>query len=379
MWAKLLTAAGSLLLVASVGLIVLVETGLNQLNHSFQQTNLLGAAAVHATSINGPINVLMVGLGPTGQVGNTDSIIVAHIPASHDRMYLVSIPRDTSVIIPAFPKTGFAGGSYKVNAAFLFGSNNGGGVAGGFQLLSETLKKTWGLTFTAAAAVNFSGFADIVRKLGGVTMYIDETTTSIHHGYITAKGPSAHAAPYNIDPNTGVPICSTPGVSFDSNPLECARPGITPVQYLKGTRHLSAYDAIDFVRCRDGLVGTDYARQRHQQQFIKAVMTEVYRQGLNDPLRLSSFISSLGKAFIFDGGGNSIANWIFTLKSIGPNSVTTIKTNDGKFVPYTGPAPDSRQALNTDSLQLLAAVRDDTGNSDLVGQFVATHQDWVSN
>ena len=74
-----------------------------------------------------------------------------------------------------------------------------------------------------------------------------------------------------------------------------------------------------------------------------------------------------------------MANWIFTLKRIGPSSITTIKTNDGKIVPYTGPAPDSRQALNADSLQLLAAVRDDTANSDLVGQFVATHRDWVSN
>jgi LCP family protein required for cell wall assembly len=361
---------------------VLVQAGLNQLNHSIQQTNLLGgsgAAAASGISINGPINILMVGEGPAGAADNTDSIIMAHIPASHDRMYLVSIPRDTSVIIPPFPKSGFAGGSYKVNAAFLFGSLNGGGVAGGFQLLSETIKKTWGITFNAAAAVNFSGFADIVTKLGGVTMNIDETTTSIHHGYITAKGPSAHAEPYNIDPNTGVPICSTPGVYFESDPLKCAKPGITPVQYLKGIRHLTAYDALDFVRCRDGLVGTDYARQRHQQQFIKAVMKELYQQGLNDPLKLSSFITSLGKAITFDGGGVSISNWIFTLKNIGPSSLVTIKTNDGKFVQYTGPAPDSRQALSADSLKLFAAVRDDTGNADLIGQFLATHQDWTTS
>lgn len=30
-----------------------------------------------------------------------DSIIIAHIPATHDRVYLISIPRDTNAAIPA--------------------------------------------------------------------------------------------------------------------------------------------------------------------------------------------------------------------------------------------------------------------------------------
>ena len=142
-------------------------------------------------------------------------------------MYLVSIPRDTSVIIPAFPKTHFGGGSYKINAAFLFGSNNNGRVAGGFQLLAKTIKNTSGITFNAAAAMNFSGFEDIVTKLGGVNMYVDETTTSIHHGYLAARGPSAYAKPYNINPNTGVPVCSTlgsPSTAIRSNAPSPASP-----------------------------------------------------------------------------------------------------------------------------------------------------------
>jgi anionic cell wall polymer biosynthesis LytR-Cps2A-Psr (LCP) family protein len=289
----------------------------------------------------------------------------------------VSIPRDTSVNIPPFPKTNFGGGSYKVNAAYTFGSLNGGGDAGGFQLLAETLKQQWGLSFNAGAIVNFNGFQDIVTQLGGVDMYIDETVYSIHRGHTDDGKP---AAPYHINPQTGVPICSDPYVTFDSDPLKCAIPGVHPVVYAKGQRHLDAASALDFVRARDGLDGTDYARQRHQLQFIKAVMQECYSKGLSDPLKLTDFIKSVAKAFIFDGNGTQIGDWIFTLKAIKPTSMVSIKMNGGQFVSYTGPAPDSRQALNQTSLNLLNAINTDTDpNQDKVGAFIAQYPSWIAS
>jgi LCP family protein required for cell wall assembly len=367
--------------LGSGGSLVTLQAGLDQVNNAIKQTNLLGTQSnFTGTSISGPINLLMVGIGGKTQNDPTDSMMIAHIPATHDRMYLVSLPRDTSVEVPPFSRTNFAGGSYKLNAAYVYGSLNGGGIAGGFQLLAQTIQQTWGITFNGAAAVNFDGFVTVMKQLGGVDMYIDETTTSIHDGYFTAKGPaSPNTQPYNIDPNSGVPICSDPYVTFDTNPIKCAKPGITPIQYLKGWRHLDPWQALDFVRCRDGLVGTDYARQRHQQQFIKAVVTEALNAGLSNPLKLGSFVSAIGQAFIFDGQGVSLDNWLFTLKGITPASMITIKTNDGQFVTYTGPSPDSRQALSPDSLALLQAVKNDQTGTDLVGQFVVSHPDWVSS
>jgi hypothetical protein len=143
--------------------------------------------------------------------------------------------------------------------------------------------------------------------------------------------------------------------------------------------HFNAYDALDFVRCRDGLVGTDYARQRHQQQFIKAVMQKAYSKGMSNPTKLLGFASALKKAFTFDGNGTSLTDWVFTLKGINPSSVITIKTNGGNFVPAPGP-PDgngSEQGLNADTMTLLAAVRDDTGKGDPVASFIETHGDWL--
>jgi LCP family protein required for cell wall assembly len=390
LWAKLSIGFGTLTLIASLGAIGFVQTGLHTLNKSVRQENLLGNAApgVLATnapeltgvSIDGPINILLVGVDtrPDWTSGShSDTIIIAHIPASHDRAYLVSLPRDTGVAIPADPATGYSGGYNKINAAFTFGSRNGKGYAGGFQLLANTIKQDYGITFNGGAIIDFNGFKDIVDKLGGVNLYVDETTVSIHHGYLHGD-PSQHAAPFNIDPNTGVPYCPHGG-TFNSTPLKCAITGVTPVVYEKGYQHLSAYDALDYVRARDGLVGTDYARQRHQQQFIKAILQEAYNQGLSDPLKMMSFVQSIGKAFIFDGGGVSLNDWVFTLKGIVPSALTTIKTNGGQFVTYSGPyIPGSAQALNADSVALLAAVRADTGpNQDHVADFLAVHPDWI--
>jgi LCP family protein required for cell wall assembly len=339
------------------------------------------AAAPPGQSINGALNILLAGvdLAPAGDQGaHSDTIIVMHIPATHDRAYLVSIPRDTSVDIPADPNTGFGGGSYKVNAAFTFGSQNGGGDAGGFQLLAKTLNQEYGLTFNAAAIVNFGGFEDIVKMLGGVDMYVDETVYSIHRGTNIATGQPA--APYHINPDTGVPNCSDPSVTFDSNPLACAIPGVRPFIYEKGQRHFDPASALDFVRARDGLDGTDYARQRHQLQFIKAVVQEAYSKGLSDPLKLMSFMTSIAKAFTFDGNGTAMADWIFTLKGLKPSSLVTIKMNGGQYVTYTGPAPDSRQTLNQTSLSLLAAIKTDTDPSvDKVGQFISQYPSWIAS
>jgi hypothetical protein len=211
-------------------------------------------------------------------------------------------------------------------------------------------------------------------------MYVDETTHSIHHGYVTGNPSKRVAGPYNLDSNTGVPICSNPNYTFDSNPDKCTIPGVTEVTYPKGMYHFDAYDALDFVRCRDGLVGTDYARQRHQQQFIKAVMKKAYSQGMSDPIKLLGFLSAIKKAFTFDPNGLTMTDWVFNLKGISPSSVITIKTNGGNFVNPPGPSDGNgaEQGLNADTMQLLQDVRQDTGSADLVAQFVATHTDWIS-
>jgi anionic cell wall polymer biosynthesis LytR-Cps2A-Psr (LCP) family protein len=358
-------ALGSLAIIVGIGGFATERYAVAKVNGSLGQTDLLGSDVAKGNSIKGAINILLVGLDtrPDNTIGSrSDSIIIAHVPADHSAVYMVSIPRDTNAYIPPDPATGWNGGDLKINAAFEEGSMHKGGQKGGFELLAQTIKRDYGITFNGGGIVDFSGFSDLVKKLGGVRMYVDEKTTSIHHGYLIAN-PSVHAKPYVLNPN-----CGCPKDGF-SHPI----PGTKPVVYTVGYHTLSAYAALDYVRIRDGLVGTDYARQRHQQQFLKALIQEMYSKGLTNFTKLPGFLSSLGKAINFDYGGVSLTNWIFTLKGLSPNSVVTIDTNDGQYDHYTGPAPDDRQQLNKTSLLMLQDVI-----TDHMAQFVAAYPSWVS-
>ncbi len=148
--------------------------------------------------------------------------------------------------------------------------------------------------------------------------------------------------------------------------------------YQVGYQHLSPFQALDFVRTRDFLPNGDYDRERHQQQFIKAVLAEAYHKGLQNPLQAGSFLASISKAFVFSGGGVSIANWIFTLKGISPTSMVLLKVNNGTYntlhVPRPGGGFDSREVLSAKSLTLLSDVA-----SDQVDRFIVANPSWASS
>jgi LCP family protein required for cell wall assembly len=349
----LMIVLGVAIILLSGGTYFTVNTAISKVDKSIPKENLLGNSISSDKSINGVLNILLIGVDtrPGNTIGSrSDSIIILHIPASHDRAYLVSIPRDTQANIPGH-------GSQKINSAFYYGSSNGGGYKGGAQMLTKTLKADYGLTFDSAAIVNFSGFEDIVTALGGVTMYVDENTKSLHHGYKIVNGKRVNAAPY---------------VTYNKGLTWHRVPGVTDVVYTKGKHHLTAYEALDYVRIRDFLPNGDYDRERHQQQFIKAVAEEAIQKGLSNPIEGEKFLQPLGKAFIWDRGNFSVGDWLFTLKGIDPTSIQTIKTNDGTYNTVKVNGSDEEQ-LSPTSLQLLQDVK-----TDSLDQFLAAHPTWLS-
>ncbi len=367
LWARLLVIFGALLAVGSGTVLIGTWVLIAQATRSVTQTNLLGTAGnqatVHHVNISGPVNVLLVGIDArpdqTAAQARSDSIIVLHVPASHDRAYLVSIPRDTLVHIPADTKTGYAGGNNKINAAFSYGSQNGGGIAGGVGLLADTIKSLYGITFDAAAVVDFNGFREVVGVLGGVTMCVDERTTSIHIGFNTRTG--KEELPFTQDANLRL------------HPV----PGVKPVVYEPGCQHLAAWQALDYTRQRDLLANGDgdYGRQRHQQQFLKAIFKQILSAGtLTNPAKLSGVLNAVGKAMTVDTGGISIADWIFAMRGVTANNLVTVKTNDGKYDSVNVPGIGSCEQLSATSVELLGDVRADT-----VDTFIAAHPDWVSH
>ncbi|BEL11609.1 hypothetical protein Q0Z83_098000 [Actinoplanes sichuanensis] len=320
MWARLCAAFGCVLMVSSGGVLVTGQALLARYTGAVDAGgSLIGDPASGApradADIRGPLNILLAGIDPRddSQAPRSDSIIVAHVPASMDRIYLFSIPRDLYVQIPPFAKTGFGGTTAKINSAMSYGSDVGNGthdVKQGFQLLAQTVSAFTGIhTFDAGAIINFGGFKKIVEAMGGVTMTIDQNVRSEH------LQPDGRARPKSA-------ACAGGG---------CDHPYIGPQKvYRKGTYHLQAWEALDYVRQRYGLPNGDYDRQRHQQQFIKAMAEQAMsRDVVTDPTKLLAVLDAAGDSLTFDGGGSSVVDWGLALKGIDTGDMTLIKLPGG--------------------------------------------------
>ncbi|MFF5297339.1 LCP family protein [Paractinoplanes globisporus] len=359
-----------MLAIAGGGSAAAIQATVGAATRSVAQQSLIGAAGdqVRHASVTGAKNVLLVGIDarkdalPTAGT-RSDSIILLHIASDHDSGYMISLPRDSYVPIPEYDNGAqrYAGGKNKINSAFFFGSRGLTGPAAlshGFELLSLTVKELTGITPDAGAIIDFAGFRNVVNVLGKVCMYVDEDTTSIHVGTDNETGKAAK--PYVINKD---------------GTLKSKIKGVTPKLYKKGDHCFTPGEALDFVRQRDLLANNDfdYGRQRHQQQFFKAIINQAVKDGLSSPTKLPGLIKAIGSTMTVDSGGISLEDWVFAMKGINPNDLVTIKTNEGKFNPDKVAGIGDVEILSPDSLELLQAAKDDT-----VGQFAASHPTWVS-
>ena len=104
-WARVCLILGGLAMLLSGTAVVLPRVLANWAVSEIQLENLL--AGVGGDTIDGAINVLLLGMderaGNSTETIRTDTMIIAHIPATHDHVYLISLPRDSEVSIPDFP------------------------------------------------------------------------------------------------------------------------------------------------------------------------------------------------------------------------------------------------------------------------------------
>ena len=348
-----------------VGTVLMVLSGLGVVgdrvfrsiaNGSVNQEDLLPAQMKAAgKNINGPVNILMLGVdgqGASAGLDHSDSIIVAHVTAAHDKVYLVSLPRDTMVQVPAYPASGYRGGTLKLTESFAMGDMNTKGqgddsAAGrkrGVGLLLQAIDTFIpGITFNAVAIINFVGFQKLVQAMGGVDMCIDERVVSVHY---------ARNGKY-----MGEDIYNGPGYVY--NP---------------GCRHLQPWEALDYVRQRENLPHGDYDRQRHQQQFMAAVFKELATAGtLTDVSKFSALKDAIGQLLTLDLNGSDVTDWIFSFKNLRPADLTMVQTNGGD---YDSKDVDGKsyQILSDDSLRLMQALK-----TDQIASFLALHPTWITN
>jgi LCP family protein required for cell wall assembly len=275
----------------------------------------------------------------------SDTIIVLHIPATHDQAYLVSIPRDTEMQVPPFAKAKWNGGVSKANEAFFHGAQNGGGWAGGAQLMAQTIKLNTGMSFDGAAIIDFNGFKSVIDALHGVHMCVDQRVKSHHMVMVEGK-----------------PL-------FLADARKTGKPQKT-IWHEVGCKDMAGWEALDYSRQRYGLKNGDYDRQRHQQQLIKAIAKKAASSGvLSNPIKVNALIKAAGKAFVLDTGGTPVADFIFGLKGVAANDMVLLRTNNGTFAGNGS----GRETITPESRDMFAAVR-----QDRLADFVVSHPDVIA-
>ncbi|BCJ38745.1 transcriptional regulator [Actinocatenispora thailandica] len=304
LWARLLVWVGAVLLVLSGGTMAAGAALLHRYDSSVHRADLIDGSSGHEV-IDGAFDYLLLGsdkrpTDTTGDLGRSDTIMIAHVTADHRHAYLISIPRDLWVPIDDCGQG--AGCTAKINAAYVFG---------GPKLTARTVEQLTGVSLDGMVIVSFQGFDRVVDALGGIRLCVDERSRSIHTGRL----------------------------------------------FTVGCHHFTGAEALDYVRQREDLPDGDYGRQRHQQQLIKAAAGEAERQGLSsNPAKLDRVIRAVGDDLTVDTNGTPLPDLVFSLHNISGSDITMLRLPE-----IDGYSPDGQaiQQLDDTGRSLFTAIRED--------------------
>ncbi|GAB7041477.1 MULTISPECIES: LCP family protein [Catenuloplanes] len=111
-----------------------------------------------------PLNVLLIGADGDGADARADTVLVAHVPAGQDAVYLVSLPRDRAVTVPGR-------GQDTLSRTF---------TLGGPDLTEAAMRELTGMTFDGTVTVRYSAVEAITDAVGGVELCLDQEVVSWH-------------------------------------------------------------------------------------------------------------------------------------------------------------------------------------------------------
>jgi anionic cell wall polymer biosynthesis LytR-Cps2A-Psr (LCP) family protein len=368
-WAVVLTIVGALLMTGSGGVLLASELVRRHISGAIPQEDLFGEAEpaeTYGEDIEGPLDILLVGLDTRpsrpDETPRADAIMVIHVNRELDRAYMISLPRDTIVDIPADPDSGYLGGTDRINAAMFHGADPNPGESGpnvprGFALLAETVRELTGIDdFAAGAVMRFEGFDAMVDAMGGIEVELTERIVSEHRqpdGIHRPLGCGSYCGPQMVY-EAGSPPCEGPAGSDGS--FEC---------------ELNGWQALDVVRQRYSLEGGDYGRQKNQQRVLRAILDKaVSRNMITNPGALNNLLQAVGDSMTFDGQGNDPIDFAFALRSLRPGSLVDVNlpgTNVGTGSAYQG------EQLDPVADEVFAALR-----RDELDQFLLEHRDLAS-
>jgi LCP family protein required for cell wall assembly len=113
---------------------------------------------------------------------HSNEMLLVRIDPSKPTISMLSIPRELQVPID---KPDGEIEENRINAAYTYGWENGGGTAGGVKLMLQTIKQVLGITVNHVFITNFTKFEHAVDEMGCVYMTVD---TRYYHNNETEPG-----------------------------------------------------------------------------------------------------------------------------------------------------------------------------------------------
>lgn len=265
--------------ILPLGIIILVAFAcLILFNNTSTQITL--SPPVVPTSIPTPTptphytNIALLGYGGGGHEGGalTDSLLVARIDDKARKIFLISIPRDTSVDLPVRAD----GEIYtdKINAAYVWGlddtrfpnkpeefrkANSGGG-----NLAKYALEQVMGERVSNYASVSFQVFTDFIDELGGIEI---TRRTSFSDPWYPLE--EKRTDPCGKSDEEILQVEATLSGYLREREFPCRFETIT---FPAGTQTFDGITALKYVRSRHSATeGSDFYRSERQRQVILAV------------------------------------------------------------------------------------------------------------
>ncbi len=215
-----------------------------------------------------PVTFLLVGsdsreVATDGEApgARSDAIMIARAEADRKSAQVISIPRDTWVDIPGY-------GMNKINASYAFG---------GPALLIQTVEQLTGVRIDHFVAIDFAGLAEVTEAMGGVDVYVAETTENGGH------------------------------------------------VFEQGWNHVTGEDVRWYLGQRYGLPGGDFDRVKRQQQFLKAIMSQlISSETFGDLGRLDRTLRAIGGSVAVDSelGDTEMLSLAYSMRGIEEDGVS---------------------------------------------------------
>lgn len=238
-WLRKLLAAIVIIILLIGGFLAYEYYRLQPANH-FRNLPTVGGTGSASTTIGtgqsakvaaGVLNILLVGSDarPGETAGHADSIMIVHANLNTHQYNVMSIPRDTRVHFDNYGYTKLTSVQYVGQAD--------NGTKSGIEDLVKSVTELTGIPINYYAETNYWGLKDMVDAIGGIDMYVPFNVTLTHPWYPQDQGK----------------------------------------QISKGTHFFDGNMVTEVVHERDSVPGTDYGRQRLQEEAVAGILKTVLK------------------------------------------------------------------------------------------------------